>query len=80
MLFIVIVGIVLVIFIFGFVLILSYNMMKEIKLDKRFVIYFILGFGLMFYVFSSVGNLGFFNLIVFCLVLISLIIIGIFVK
>lgn len=78
--FIVIVGIALVTFIFGFVSISSYNTTKETKLDKRSVIYSTLGFGLMLYAFSSAGNLGFSNPIVLCSVLISLIIIGIFVK
>ncbi|HCB4375155.1 TPA: MFS transporter, partial [Salmonella enterica] len=57
--FIVIVGIALVTFIFGFVSISSYNTTKETKLDKRSVIYSTLGFGLMLYAFSSAGNLGF---------------------
>ena len=61
--FIVIVGIALVTFIFGFVSISSYNTTKETKLDKKSVIYSTLGFGLMLYS-----------------LLISLIIIGIFVK
>lgn len=78
--FIVIVGIALVTFIFGFVSISSYNTTKETKLDKRSVIYSTLGFGLMLYAFSSAGNLGFSNPIVLCSLLISLIIIGIFVK
>ena len=75
--FIVIVGIALVTFIFGFVSISSYNTTKETKLDKRSVIYSTLGFGLMLYAFSSAGNLGFSNPIVLCSLLISLIIIGI---
>ena len=78
--FIVIVGIALVTFIFGFVSISSYNTTKETKLDKKSVIYSTLGFGLMLYAFSSAGNLGFSNPIVLCSLLISLIIIGIFVK
>ena len=45
--FIVIVGIALVTFIFGFVSISSYNTTKETKLDKKSVIYSTLGFGLM---------------------------------
>ena len=57
--FIVIVGIALVTFIFGFVSISSYNTTKETKLDKKSVIYSTLGFGLMLYAFSSAGNLGF---------------------
>ena len=70
--FIVIVGIALVTFIFGFVSISSYNTTKETKLDKRSVIYSTLGFGLMLYAFSSAGNLGFSNPIVLCSLLLNL--------
>lgn len=67
-------------FIFGAIFLKSYNETKDTKLDKRSVIYSTLGFGLMLYVFSSAGNLGFHNLIVLVSLAISLVIIGAFIR
>lgn len=78
--FIVIVGIALIAFIFGFISISSYNTTKDTKLDKRSVVYSTVGFGIMLYAFSSAGNLGFFNSIVIGALIISLFIISIFVR
>ena len=78
--FIVIVGIALIAFIFGFISISSYNTTKDTKLDKRSVVYSTVGFGIMLYTFSSAGNLGFFNSIVIGALIISLFIISIFVR
>lgn len=49
------------------------------KLDKCLVMYLIIGFGLMLYVFSSVGDLGFISLIVIGVLILSMVIIYLFI-
>ncbi len=78
--FIIIVGITIVAFVFGLVSISSYNEVKYTKLDKRSVMYSTIGFGLMLYVFSSAGDLGFTSPILIGALIISMIIIYLFIR
>lgn len=78
--FIIVVGVALLGFIFGAIFIRSYNETKETKLDKRSVVYSTLGFGILLYAFSSAGNLGFSSPVVIIALIVSIFIIGAFIR
>ncbi|SUK10915.1 multidrug resistance transporter protein [Staphylococcus agnetis] len=67
-------------YIFGFKYMHNFSTTKSVKLDKPSVMLSTLGFGLMLYAFSIAGTISFQHPIVIMSLVISMVIIGVFIK